>query len=78
MDDTASASGPVELITVPALGPEWKKDELRDMTKAGRKEKKYESRRGKWTAWKRGERGICGKYFTRRFTAFFLFGLCVW
>ncbi|KAF8901259.1 hypothetical protein CPB85DRAFT_1439210 [Mucidula mucida] len=77
MDDTASASGPVELITVPALGPEWKKDELRDMTKAGRKEKKYESRRGKWTAWKRGERGICGKYFTRRFTAFFLFGLCV-
>ncbi|KAF8987080.1 hypothetical protein BDZ89DRAFT_1124736, partial [Hymenopellis radicata] len=44
MEDTTSPSG-VELVTVPALGPEWKKDELRDMTKAGRKEKKYETRK---------------------------------
>jgi hypothetical protein len=46
-------TGPVELVTVPALGPEWQRDELRDMTKSGRREKKSESRKKK--------RGLCGK-----------------
>jgi hypothetical protein len=39
-----SLTGPV---AVPALGPEWQRDELRDMTKSGRREKKSESRKQK-------------------------------
>lgn len=49
---------------------------MTNMTKRGRKAKKQESRREFWTQWKRGQRGLCGKYFTRRVLAFFLFGLC--
>lgn len=74
--ETASTAGPVEMITVPALGPEWKREEMRDMTKAGKREKKEESRRAKWKAWNRGERGMCGRYFTRKVLVFTLFGLC--
>ncbi|KAG7444185.1 uncharacterized protein BT62DRAFT_952630 [Guyanagaster necrorhizus] len=76
-EDSQNTVGPVELVTVPALGPEWQRSELHDMSKAGRREKKRESRQGKWTAWKRGERGMCGKWFTRRVTVFFLFGLAI-
>ncbi|KAF9468703.1 hypothetical protein BDZ94DRAFT_1287156, partial [Collybia nuda] len=75
-EETATTLGPVELVTVPAMGAEWKRSELRDMTKAGRREKKAESRREKWKAWNRGERGICGRYFTRKVFVFTLFGLC--
>ncbi|KAF8868671.1 hypothetical protein BD779DRAFT_1614914 [Infundibulicybe gibba] len=70
------ATGPVELVTVPALGPEWRRSEMRDMTKSGRREKKSDARKEKWTQWKRGERGMCGKYFTRRVLVFTLFALC--
>lgn len=63
------------MVTVPALGPEWGRSEMRDMTKAGRREKKTESRREKFKAWNRGERGICGPYFTRRVLVFTVFGL---
>ncbi|CAL1713670.1 unnamed protein product [Somion occarium] len=74
-DEGSSNAGPVEMVTVPALGPEWKASELRDMTKSGRKEAKREQRAEKWKQWKRGERGLCGRYFTRKFTAWFLFVL---
>ncbi|KAF8631041.1 hypothetical protein AX15_002649 [Amanita polypyramis BW_CC] len=70
-------SGPVEMVTVPALGSEWSKDELRDMTKSGRKEKKAESRREAWKAWNRGERGMCGRHCTRKVFVFAMFILCV-
>ncbi|EPQ54829.1 hypothetical protein GLOTRDRAFT_116588 [Gloeophyllum trabeum ATCC 11539] len=73
---TPATNGPVEMVTVPALGPEWKKDELKAMTKTGKRERKAESRKQFWKDWNRGERGLCGPYFTRRFTAFFMFGLC--
>jgi hypothetical protein len=33
-----------------AMGLEWKLSEMRDMTKAGKKEKKSEEWREKWTA----------------------------
>ncbi|TFK27654.1 hypothetical protein FA15DRAFT_701658 [Coprinopsis marcescibilis] len=66
----------VEMVTVPALGAEWGKDELRDMTKSGRKEKKRDRRRAFWKSWNRDQRGLCGKYFTRKVLVFFLFGLC--
>ncbi|KAJ6554903.1 hypothetical protein DFH09DRAFT_1165865 [Mycena vulgaris] len=65
--------GPVEMVTVPALGAEWKKSELRDMTKAGKREKKSESRKQLWREWTRGDRG--GKWLTRRVIVFVCFGL---
>lgn len=74
-EDATSTVGPTEIVTVPALGPEWKKSEMRDMTKAGRREKKAETRRQKWKAWNRGEKGLCGNWFTRKTLAFVLFGV---
>ncbi|KAJ7046467.1 hypothetical protein C8F04DRAFT_1173402 [Mycena alexandri] len=68
-----TSAGPVEMVTVPALGPEWKKSEMRDMTKAGKREKKAESRRQLWQDWTRGNRG--GKWLTKRVIVFFCFGL---
>lgn len=77
-EDVASTIGPVEMVTVPAMGPEWQRDELRNMTKAGRRENKSESRMQAWREWNRGQRGICGKWFTRRMLVIFLFVLCCW
>ena len=65
------------MVTVPALGPEWKADELRGMSKKAKREEKMEKAATKWKRWNRGEEGLCGSYFTRRFTAWFVFGLCV-
>ncbi|PSS34087.1 hypothetical protein PHLCEN_2v1881 [Hermanssonia centrifuga] len=48
------------MITVPALGPEWKASELRDMTKRGRREDAADRRAQKWKEWRRGERGLVG------------------
>lgn len=50
---------------------------MRDMTKAGKREKKAESRRQKWKEFNRGERGLCGRFLTRKVLAFVLFGLAV-
>ena len=76
--DEESAQGPVELVTVPALGAEWGKDELKGMTKRGRKEEKSENRRRKWKAFNRGQYGLFGsKWLTRRTIVFVIFGLCV-
>ena len=74
--DTSSV-GPVELVTVPALGAEWKRSELQQMTSKGRKE--LRSNGGKlrsWRAWTRDQRGICGRWGTRKHLAIFLFVLC--
>lgn len=68
--------GNVEMVTVPALGPEWNSSEMRNMTKKAKREDAAEVRGQKWKEWRRGERGMCGNYFTRRFTVFFMFGLC--
>ena len=76
-EDTESNTGPVEMVTVPGMGPEWQRSELRDMTKAGKREKKVESRKQKWKQWNRDERGLCGKWFKRKFLVYFLFALCV-
>lgn len=76
--DDASSVGPVEMVTVPALGPEWKASEMRDMTKSGRREKKMESRDTYWKEFRRGERGLFGKrWLTRKFIVFFMFGLVI-
>lgn len=65
------------MVTVPALGSEWSKNEMRDMTKAGKSERKMETRLDAWRAWNRGERGICGSYCTRKVCVFVTFGICV-
>lgn len=76
MDEDSNTQGPVEMVTVPALGAEWGKDELKDMTKRGRREKEKENLGRKWKAFNRGEYGIFGrKWLTRRTLVFFLFGL---
>ncbi|KAE9391833.1 hypothetical protein BT96DRAFT_979690 [Gymnopus androsaceus JB14] len=74
--EDAGSIGPVEMVTVPAMGPEWQRDELRNMTKAGKREKNSESRRQAWKEWNRGHRGICGRWFTKKMLAVFLFVLC--
>ena len=65
------------MVTVPALGAEWGKDELKDMTKRGRREKNAENFGRKWKAFNRGAYGMFGrKWLTRRTIVFFIFGLC--
>ncbi|KIN96474.1 hypothetical protein M404DRAFT_1006751 [Pisolithus tinctorius Marx 270] len=76
--DVESALGPVELVTVPALGPEWQRSELKSMTKSGKREIKGAERKAKWKAWNRGDIGLFGtKWFTKKFLVFSVFGLCV-
>ena len=71
----AGATPEVELVTVPAFGAEWNKDELRALTKSGKRAAKSEARSGKVKAWVRGEEGACGTRFTRRLCVFVTFGL---
>ncbi|KAF9265225.1 hypothetical protein L218DRAFT_898843 [Marasmius fiardii PR-910] len=75
--EDASTIGPVELVTVPAMGPEWKRDELSNMMKKSRKAKKAEARATKWREWNRGQRGWCGGWLTRRVFVIVLFVICV-
>jgi hypothetical protein len=72
-DDHLNNSNPVEMVTVPALGPEWKASELKEMTKGGKNEVKRERRAQRWKEWRRGERGLCGRYLTKKFLAWFMF-----
>ena len=51
VEDPETASGPVEMVTVPALGPEWKASELRDLRGKGKKEARREERARKWKEW---------------------------
>lgn len=77
-EQTPTTTGPVELVTVPALGPEWQRDEMRDMTKAGRREKKAAARRERWKAFNRDQTGLFGrKWLTRKRVLVGLFVLCV-
>jgi len=76
-EEEPSTPGPTELVTVPALGPEWKASELHEMTSKAKREHAVESFSEKWSAWNRGERGMCGSYFTRRTFTYVFFGLCV-
>jgi len=65
------------MVTVPALGAEWGKDELQAMTKKGRKEQKSEPFGRKWRAFNRGQYGLFGsKWLTRRTVVFIIFAVC--
>jgi len=73
-----TGAGPVELVTVPALGAEWQKSELHAMTKSGKREERYERVSSKWRAFRRDEHGFCGiPGLTRRLFVWVLFGVCV-
>ncbi|KAG9308846.1 hypothetical protein JVU11DRAFT_8606 [Chiua virens] len=75
--DNDSSLAQVELVTVPALGPEWERSEMKKMTRSGRRELKSDERRAQWRAWNRGEIGLCGtKWFTKKFLVFFIFAWC--
>lgn len=66
------------MVTVPALGPEWKASEMRAMTKHGRREDKAESRAERWKLFRRGERGLFGKkWLTRKVVVFIAFAVVV-
>lgn len=67
---------PVELVTVPALGAEWRADELKAMTKKGRREEKREKRGEAFKAWNRDQVGLCGGWGTRKAIAWSIFILC--
>ncbi|KAL4066437.1 hypothetical protein V8B97DRAFT_2025412 [Scleroderma yunnanense] len=76
--DAESALTPVELVTVPALGAEWQRTELKGMSKSGKRALKNEERYAKWKAWNRGEIGLFGtKWFSKKFLVFSIFGLCI-
>jgi len=61
---------------VPALGPEWQKSELRNMTKAAKREKRMEAVKRKWKGWNRDEEGLWRGRLTRKTFVFILFGVC--
>ncbi|KAF7967755.1 hypothetical protein HWV62_33199, partial [Athelia sp. TMB] len=72
-----SGIGQVEMVTVPTLGAEWKASEMRDMTKAGKREKQKEEVSKKWKGWHRGETGCCGGWLTRKVLVFILFAFAI-
>lgn len=75
--DEGSTMGPVEMVIVPTLGPEWKASEMRDMTKAGKREKKTDAIQRKWKGWNRDERGCFGGCLTRKRFVWGIFALAV-
>jgi hypothetical protein len=76
--DAGDAAGGVEMVTVPAMGAEWSKEEMRAMTKRGRKDVKAERRRDKARRFWRDEEGLCGvKGLTRKALAIGFFVLAV-
>ena len=77
MSNAQSTGAPVELVTVPALGAEWKKSELEAMTKKGRRKLKDSDKRQKFREWTRDQRGCCGRYGTRKQVAIGSFIICV-
>ena len=75
-DEDPENVGPnVEMVTVPALGAEWGKEDLRGMTKAAKKEERQERRALKFKLWNRDQRGIGGTFLTRRNTVILLFAV---
>lgn len=78
MSHNKSAYEREELVSVPVLGPEWKKSELHEMSKRGRSEVSGEKRQAKIKAFMRDQRGLFGtKWLTRRNLVIALFILCI-
>lgn len=62
---------------MPTLGAEWKASEMRDMTKAGKREKQNEQMAKKWKGWNRGEYGFCGGCLTRKTLVWGIFAFII-
>ncbi|TKY84494.1 hypothetical protein EX895_006395 [Sporisorium graminicola] len=71
----ADSTTGIELITVPALGNEYTKEELRDMTRTSKRRKKRSNRRKRCQLWVSGEDHLWGWLSPRVavFIAFFSF-----
>lgn len=68
----------VELVTVPAMGAEWTAQELKDMKKSGKAERKREERQREWRAFVRDQKGLCGiPWLTRKVIVWFTFGFLI-
>ncbi|KAG8920289.1 hypothetical protein FRC02_000993 [Tulasnella sp. 418] len=68
----------VEMVTVPALGPEWKSSELRDMTSRGKRDNAARERKVAFRQWWRDQRGLCGvPWLTRKTVVWGAFGTIV-
>ena len=76
-DEGANTTGPVEMVTVPALGPEWKTSEMQEMTKSAKRQRKREAIQSRLKSWNRDEEGFCGGFLTRKTLVFGLFGVCI-
>jgi len=74
--DDASTVGPVAIVTVPTLAPEWQKSEMRNMTKAAKRDRRTEAIKRKWKGWNRDEEGLWRGWLTRKTLIFTLFALC--
>lgn len=63
-----------EMVSVPVLGPEWTKAELRGISNRGKNDRIRDKRVKNWRAWNRDQKGCCGvKWLTRTVFVFFVF-----
>ncbi|KAL0249839.1 hypothetical protein I308_103141 [Cryptococcus tetragattii IND107] len=77
-DTRKSLASREELVSVPVLGPEWKKTELHDLSRRGQSGIKAEKRKRAWLEWRRDQRGLCGvRWLTRRVVVGASFLFCV-
>ncbi|EJU03055.1 hypothetical protein DACRYDRAFT_21396 [Dacryopinax primogenitus] len=72
----AHDGGPMEYVTVPTLGPDWGAEELREMSRKGRRETIAAARVKRWRAWIRDEEGIFGKWGRRKSLVWGAFAMC--
>ncbi|WVQ99938.1 hypothetical protein IAU59_007081 [Kwoniella sp. CBS 9459] len=73
-DPSKSMHSREELISVPVLGPEWKKTELHELSRRGQSELQGDKRTRAWREWTRDQRGLFGvKWLTRRVFVFAMF-----
>jgi len=66
-----------ELVTVPALGPDWKKSEIMGMRKSTKRDEVNDERRRKFQSWWRDQHGLCGGFLTRKVLVIILFVICI-
>ncbi|OXC69131.1 hypothetical protein AYX13_02421 [Cryptococcus neoformans] len=77
-DTRKSLASREELVSVPVLGPEWKKTELHDLSRRGKSGIKAEKRKRAWLEWTRDQRGLCGvRWLTRKVIVGAAFLFCV-
>lgn len=63
-----------EMVSVPVLGPEWTKSELRGISGRGKNDRKRDKRTKNWRAWNRDQKGCCGiSWLTRTVFVFAFF-----